>query len=630
MAVEKVITIKADTNQAQKSFEELGNIIQEQTDITIQFEKELQELEQQLKDTPKGSLAAQKELKDRIVGLKGALKDQKVSLKSLNNEQSKSNKLNKTGAKDVLDNGGAIALLDTVTGGMASRTRDAFEATKLFNLSLKGTRKALIATGVGAFVVALGLIIAYWDDIIDLISGASKKLQKQIDLGKERIDDLSFELEILEIQKKTLDAQGKSTVNISKQVKETLETQLLQTEAQLEILRSQLEIEQSKAAELSTWQKLQIAAGTFLGTITIISDEEKERIDELQKGLDERLKGFENIKLKLAEIGKAERDEIQKTKDAQIESDDFFAAEADKAVEKAKLKKEKEAKEEEDRAKKAQDFIDKINEDKRTLDAKTREDKLKLEQERAQEDLDNLILTETEKQEAQTALNNLFFEKNQELKLEQDEIEAQAKLEADEKKLAEDKRIADESIALKERVTESSLRALDIAAELAGKETALGKVALLSKQAIATKELLIDLGAIRSKATKSLAVATMEGSESTGHVATGLAATLALGFPAAIPALVGYAAAAIGIVTGVVGAVKGTKKTAKKFGASGSGGDSAPPRAAAPSFNLVQGTGSNQIAEGIQEQDPVQAFVVSSDVTSSQELDRNITENASL
>jgi len=110
MAVEKVIVIKADTSQAEKSFEDLGKVIQEQTDITIQFEKELQELEQQLKDTPKSNLAAQKGLKDRIGGLKDAVKDQRVALKSLNNEQKKANSLNRSGAKDVLDNGGAIAV----------------------------------------------------------------------------------------------------------------------------------------------------------------------------------------------------------------------------------------------------------------------------------------------------------------------------------------------------------------------------------------------------------------------------------------------------------------------------------------------------------------------------------------
>ena len=44
-------------------------------------------------------------------------------------------------------------------------------ATKLFgNVS----RKALIATGIGAFVVVLGTIIAYWDDITAAITGVSQ------------------------------------------------------------------------------------------------------------------------------------------------------------------------------------------------------------------------------------------------------------------------------------------------------------------------------------------------------------------------------------------------------------------------------------------------------------------------
>lgn len=51
----------------------------------------------------------------------------------------------------------------------------------------------------------------------------------------------------------------------------------------------------------------------------------------------------------------------------------------------------------------------------------------------------------------------------------------------------------------------------------------------------------------------------------------------------------------------------------------------------APSFNLVQGTGSNQVAETIsQDQRPVQAYVVGSNVTTQQELDRQRTDNSSI
>lgn len=63
-------------------------------------------------------------------------------------------------------------------------------------------------------------------------------------------------------------------------------------------------------------------------------------------------------------------------------------------------------------------------------------------------------------------------------------------------------------------------------------------------------------------------------------------------------------------------------------GVGGGGGVSAPQ---APSFNLVEGTGSNQIAEGLAtERRPVQAYVVASNVSSAQELDRNAINEASL
>lgn len=63
-----------------------------------------------------------------------------------------------------------------------------------------------------------------------------------------------------------------------------------------------------------------------------------------------------------------------------------------------------------------------------------------------------------------------------------------------------------------------------------------------------------------------------------------------------------------------------------------SGGGSVGSGIQAPSFNLVQGTAENQIAESIQQQNatPVRAFVVSRSVTSAQEMDRNIEDRASI
>lgn len=59
-----------------------------------------------------------------------------------------------------------------------------------------------------------------------------------------------------------------------------------------------------------------------------------------------------------------------------------------------------------------------------------------------------------------------------------------------------------------------------------------------------------------------------------------------------------------------------------------SGGGSAP---SAPSFNVVGTSGQNQLAQALQRDDqPVKAFVVGNNVTSQQELDRNIVDTATI
>jgi hypothetical protein len=61
---------------------------------------------------------------------------------------------------------------------------------------------------------------------------------------------------------------------------------------------------------------------------------------------------------------------------------------------------------------------------------------------------------------------------------------------------------------------------------------------------------------------------------------------------------------------------------------SGGGSGQVPPP---PSFNLVEGTAENQISDSIQSQDePVRAYVVSGDITTAQQADRNIIEGSSI
>ena len=101
-----VVKLKLDSKKAEKGFERVGDIIEEQKDITQEFREELIRLERQMKQTPKGSLGQQKALKKRIDGLKTAIKEQGVALKRLNIELSKVGAINtQRRAQDKLNKG---------------------------------------------------------------------------------------------------------------------------------------------------------------------------------------------------------------------------------------------------------------------------------------------------------------------------------------------------------------------------------------------------------------------------------------------------------------------------------------------------------------------------------------------
>ena len=80
--------------------------------------------------------------------------------------------------------------------------------------ALSGVKGALLATGIGAFVVILGTIIAYWDDIKGAIDGVTEEQKK---LNAAAADNLAVEqdkLKSLEASDNLLKLQGKSEKEI--------------------------------------------------------------------------------------------------------------------------------------------------------------------------------------------------------------------------------------------------------------------------------------------------------------------------------------------------------------------------------------------------------------------------------
>lgn len=76
--------------------------------------------------------------------------------------------------------------------------------------ALKGVRGALAATGIGLLVVALGTIVAYWDDIKAAVSGVSSEQKKLNELSKAKFEASKKELETMDAQDNILKLQGKS------------------------------------------------------------------------------------------------------------------------------------------------------------------------------------------------------------------------------------------------------------------------------------------------------------------------------------------------------------------------------------------------------------------------------------
>ena len=176
----------------------------------------------------------------------------KGSIKEVGVEAKKTSK----NVDDVAGNGGAIAVLDQLTGGLATRFKDAYEASKLFNISLKATKGALLATGIGAFVVILGTVLAYWDEIEEAINGTNKKLQEQIDLTIKQQETTKLLIDIIDKEIALNEKRGKGNELLQAQRIELVRIAREQNKEEIEALELQNERLKSSALELTTREKI--------------------------------------------------------------------------------------------------------------------------------------------------------------------------------------------------------------------------------------------------------------------------------------------------------------------------------------------------------------------------------------
>ena len=89
------------------------------------------------------------------------------------------------------------------TEGLAAAQGANAAATNTATVATNGFKKALIATGIGAVIVAIGTLIAYWDDLTDLIKGsgdeaeiAAKKVANLISVLDKMDRDIELSIRI--------------------------------------------------------------------------------------------------------------------------------------------------------------------------------------------------------------------------------------------------------------------------------------------------------------------------------------------------------------------------------------------------------------------------------------------------
>jgi len=544
----------------------------------------------------------------------------------------------------------ATRSLDKISGGLATKLVKVAKAAKL---SGKAMRTALISSGIGAAVVAIGLLVEYWDEIAEALGFINNDLERQVELNNQNLETVDLKLRNLKSQIELEKRQGKNVddliekqkaLNIEK--KESLLISLADEKATLQKLKTQSET-------LTAWEYfLQGYTGTseitkeendaLIKQQGIISDLENSitnfdtsLLAPIKKGVPKVSEEDPEVAIKkkaLEEIKKLEADFALSLMSNQNQEKIAVAAKYDNLIAQAdKYKKDttalvtareaeisaintkftkiaddkellKTQKEQERIAKTLQSenaisiakkrfAAEEIQDEVLRLEKLKEIDLLEAEQEaaRLQVIVDNAKDGSDAKMNAEIALNEFL------------ETARQNNLTNEKKVSAASVKIADEERKAKQTALDGYAGAVSSLSNTIGQETAAGKGLAVASALISTYAAI---------------TATLENS----------AKTAAGGIP-------GYAIAQ-SISTGIAGlaAVKKIISVKVPGGGGSSQTGSMPTAPQAPAFNVVGASGETQLADAIgsQTQRPARAYVVSNDVTTAQELDRNIIEGASI
>jgi hypothetical protein len=210
--------------------------------------------------------------------------------------------------KQMLKVQGAIAL----TQGISAMKELRNDATDLFNAvktggvnAFKALQKAIGSTGIGLLLVALGTLVAYWDDIKAAISGVSREQEKLNAQSQQDIKLQDLKKQSLSDQDNILKLQGKSEQDILKIKLKQTEQQIKAYEVGIANSKSTLKLQVEAEKRNQEFLRNTIRVGAEIGVLALRA---------LTTPLDLLIKTYNTIasKIGLKEIAFSINDEITK------------------------------------------------------------------------------------------------------------------------------------------------------------------------------------------------------------------------------------------------------------------------------------------------------------------------------
>lgn len=585
MATERIIEIKADTTDAIASVENLAEVVKK-TEAEIRAEKS--KTDNADREARNAQEKALREVDRLTGGYLGRVKDLAMSVKSLPTAFSAFSK-------------GASAAFGTAIKGAS------------------GLQKALIATGIGALVVALGLIVAYWDEILGLVSGVSVAQKQQLAEAEANVSAQEAATEQLGLQENTLRLQGKSEKEIrdlkKQQTNETITALEAQILAQENIKKSQIDAAaRNKQILQGIIRFLTLPLTALLGTIDMVGKALGQDF-----GLEEGFSGgIAKLVFDPEEVAKEADAAIVETKKklAQMKStrDGYLLTEKKEREDAAKTKADAQKKLDDDELKR----LEALNQAKLDSDENFRK-----QQQDLADKYDELVLAKVVSKEEQekNEVRDKFFAMEQ---MYANNAEALALIVAQrnkEIKDIDDKYRQEENDANKKSGEERLAARQEIA------DIILDSANNLFQNLLSLNEFFDenDESAQRRAFARTKAI---QIAQTIVNTAAGIMSALAT--PNIGDQITGanWAKAAALAATGAVQIATISRTQFKGGSTSSAGGPIAEPNAPTsmtPNFNIVGSSGTNQLAESISGMlsSPLKAYVVSGEVSSAQSMERN-------